>query len=132
MASTELWSDLNESGLAAGDLRYLARRRRLLRAWPWVGGSLLLVLLGVGAWLYLTRPRLADPGFVWRALEAGTLDPATLSLLAALVPVLLLGLLGLAALLILMGFAVAANERRMLRLLDEVTGPRAPVPPQSR
>ncbi len=76
--------------LTAKDREYLQRRARLLRAWPWVGGALLLALVGLGGWMWWRVPKLINPWQVARQLNAGGLEPGTLELMAMLLPIIVL------------------------------------------
>ena len=92
-----------------------------MRAWPWLGGALLLVLAG---WLWWRTPKLINPWRVMQHLSAGDLQPGTLELMAVMLPIMVLACLGLVALLILFGFQAMRNESRLLRLLQRVQSDR--------
>lgn len=98
---------------------FLKRRRRLVRAWPFVGGGLLAALVLFSAWLYVRTPLLINPVEIVRRIEGGGVDSATLLTLAGLVPVLLLSCIFLLFVLIAFGFAKFRTESKYLALLAE-------------
>lgn len=93
-------------------LRQLALGRKLL------AGGLLLWLAAL-TWLVLQHPLMTNPLHLLRQLEQNALDPATLSVLAMLTP-LLFALVGLLMLfLLLLGLGCLTQEARLLKLLNE-------------
>ena len=106
---------MNES-----DRRFLQRRRRLARSWNLVGAALLLVLVGTAATLYFRVPLLANPLYVIGLLKDGNLEPASMELMAIILPVVFLLCLGVAAITVGFGFATFAYERRYLAIIDEL------------
>jgi hypothetical protein len=100
--------------------RFLARRRRLTRFWPLGGTALLAMVLALLIGLYLRVPLLVDPFAVAEQLHAGSIEEATLLLMAALLPLLSLACFLLLVALILFMFAAFANERRYLRAIDSL------------
>jgi len=97
----------------------LCRRRRLVTIWPKIAVVLILLTIGFFAFLFITQPLLVNPAYVLAQLEAGTLDPATQALLAAMAPLLLLTVGVLLIILILFVTMGMINERRLLGLIDE-------------
>jgi hypothetical protein len=59
------------------------------------------------------------PGRAVEAALAGRIDRSTLLVMAALLPTVMLALLATAAIVVVFGFAVCANERRLLRIIDQ-------------
>ena len=47
--------------LSDEERRFLVKRARLVRTWRYVRAILLAVLIGLGIWLFLTIPLLANP-----------------------------------------------------------------------
>jgi hypothetical protein len=97
--------------------RFLAKRTRLVRAWRYVGTVLLLALVGLGAWLFFSRPLLANPWAVMAGLEDGTIADAMLVLMAGMLPVVVLLCLVLAVAMVLFAFAAFLNERRYQQII---------------
>jgi len=97
----------------------LERRRRLVAVWPKLAAVLILLTVGFFVFLFIAQPLLVNPAHVLTQLEAGTLDSATLALLATMAPMLLLTVGVLLILLILFVTAGMINERRLLGLIDE-------------
>jgi len=92
--------------------RQVVLGRRLL-----LGG--LVVWLGALVWLVLRHPLMTNPLHLLRQLEQNAVDPATLSVLAILTP-LLFGLVALLLLfLLLLGLGCMIQEGRLLRLLRD-------------
>jgi hypothetical protein len=98
-------------------LSFLEKRRRLTRLWPWVGSMLLLLLVALAAWLWVSVPWLINPWAVSAALESATLTDSTRTLMAAMLPVVMLTLLLVVAVMIVLAFAAFSNERRLIQLL---------------
>ena len=103
--------------LSPMDRIYLQKRERMVRYWPWAGGALLIALLALVGWMWWNVPHLVNPWAVSMEIQAGTLSDGSALLMAAMLPVLTLTLLAFAVVVVVLGFAVAANERRLLRLL---------------
>lgn len=99
-------------------LKTLDKRRRLVRLWPLVGSLTLLALGALAVWLWFWNPYLINPLAVAEALEAQTMVPGTLALLAMFAPLLLLLVLLVSAILLLLGFAIMKRESDYLALID--------------
>jgi hypothetical protein len=82
--------------------------------------ALLLVLLVFGSWLLTARPLLANPFEVMRLLEQDAIEQATLILMAAMLPIMMLACLGLLAAILAFAHFGFLNERRYLRLLGRL------------
>jgi len=106
--------------LTAVDERFLERRRRLVRIWPWVGSGLAVVIVGFWGYLVVRRPLLANPIHLMHELERHAVSEATLIVLAAIGPLMLLvtGLLLLVV--VAFTFAAMANERRLIAMVDRL------------
>lgn len=91
-------------------LRQVTFGRRLI-----LGG--LVVWLGALVWLVLRYPLMTNPLHLLRQLEQNAVDPATLSVLAMLTP-LMFGLIALLLLILLLfGLGCMIQEGRLLGLL---------------
>ncbi len=97
--------------------RFIIRRVKLVRAWPWAGSALIVLICGLGAWLYTTRPLLVDPFAVLARVHDDSIPASTLTFMAALLPVAVLTCLFLAIVIVLFAFAAFAIEKKYLALL---------------
>lgn len=102
------------------DLEFLESRRRFAATWNVVGVVLIVALVALGGWLFLTKPQLANPMWAAGQVAQGLVEQPTLELTAVLLPAKVLGYLGGVAVVILLGFLVFANERRYLRTIDDL------------
>jgi hypothetical protein len=109
--------------LSPTDRKFIAKRSRLVRRWPWAGALLLVLLAALGLWLWFEVPFMVNPWAVSAGLEAGSLPESTRVLMAAILPVVVLLLLAFAVAVVLLTFVAFANERRLLRLLERAAGP---------
>ncbi len=96
---------------------FLARRRRLLRFWPYAGAFAGLAWLGLVAWLGLFVPLLVSPFEVQQRLQADKLAEDSAALMAVMLPVII-DLCLLLTLVVIAFSAVALNtERKYLDIL---------------
>lgn len=102
------------------DAQFLDKRRRFVRTWNLVGTALLAALAALTAWLFTASPSLVNPPQVAAEIARGALPQSTLELMAGLLPVVVLMLLGVTALVVMVGFAVVATERRYLRIIEDL------------
>jgi hypothetical protein len=103
--------------LNAEDMAFLRRRERRMRAWPLAGSLLFLLLAALVAWLFLSRPLLVDPHELVRQLRSGTIDTATIYLLAGLFPLAFLVLMSFGFAFLALSFSAMSNERRLIQIL---------------
>ncbi len=96
---------------------FLNKRTKMVRIWPRMGALLIVVELGLAAWLYWKHPLLINPQSVSSKLRAGSLPDSTLSLMAAFLPFIMLVCLALLGLLILFSFLALGNERKHLDII---------------
>ncbi|MBU2490461.1 MAG: hypothetical protein KKA60_13830 [Proteobacteria bacterium] len=99
--------------------RFLKMRRSMNRAWPWLGSFLLVFV--AGAWLWLARfsPLMFNPFNLVERLGAGDVDPATLSLLAAMGSLAFVTIGFLLFCVVLLLFGSMATEKKLLRIIDQ-------------
>jgi hypothetical protein len=102
---------------------FLAKRAWLVRAWPVVGTLLLFFVLGLGVWLFLSRPLLANPFVVMARLKDDSISSSILSLMAGLLPVVVLMCVVLALAIVLFGFAAFAIEKKYIALIERWVEP---------
>lgn len=105
--------------LSREDASFLEKRSKLTRSWPWAGGAMLIALGLLTLWLWFTAPYLLRPWTVAAQIEAGTLAQSTVTLMAAILPLMVLGLLMFAVAMVLFCFVAFANERRLIRIIRQ-------------
>lgn len=112
-------------------IAFIARRRRQIRAWPWLAALLLALLAGAYAWLWKVAPHNLDPGVILEEYNMRRLADQELILLAARGSMAMIAC-GLAVLVLVIMVSLALwNEHRLIRLIEEVsraTGSEAGAP----
>ncbi len=106
--------------LNSEEKKLLERRSRAVRTWPFAGGALLCLLVGLGVWMFLFQPGLANPFFVIERIGSDSLPAGDLALMAAMLPILVLTCLALAVVMIIFGFAGIRNEGRLLAVIQRL------------
>lgn len=104
--------------LSDEEQRFLVKRARLVRTWRYVGAILLLMLIGLGIWLFLTMPLLANPLIVMEQLKSDSIPESMLMLMASMLPIVVLMCLALAVTTVLFTFAAFSNEKKYLKLIQ--------------
>lgn len=108
--------------MTTDEMRFLTRRRRLVRTWPLVGAVLLCLITGLAAWLFLTRPLLANPFTVISMLKGNSIPASTLALMAGLLPIAVLTCMILVLVMVLFAFASFVNEKKYLAMIQRIVG----------
>ncbi|GHA15101.1 hypothetical protein [Oceanisphaera arctica] len=115
---------------------FIARRSWLSNNWPLVGKTLLVLVLTLTAWLWTSTPHLVNPWAVAADLQSGALPDASIPLMAALLPMMTLTLLLFIALAIGLAFSAFANERRLIRIINQRLSLKDPIheeqPPEEK
>ena len=106
------------------DYQFLRERRKLCRRWPLVGGGTMLFLLLAYALLAMNFPVIANPAFVYNALSRNELGIDVIQMLAMMAPVLFIALFIVLGVILSLGFAVMRKEKRLLDIIDRLTGNR--------
>jgi hypothetical protein len=106
--------------LTAADSTFISRRSSLVKYWPVAGSLLLLMLIGLGVWLWIDVPWLINPREVMHALEAGKLADSTLTLMAMMLPFVMLACIVFSVLFVLLAWRGFKNERRLLDIIDRL------------
>lgn len=101
------------------DRRFLLKRAKLVRTWPFVGAILLTILIGLGIWLFLTRPLLVNPLNVMTRLENNSIPESTVTLMAGMLPIVVSMCLLLAVMIVLFVFAALSNEKKYLKIIQQ-------------
>ena len=107
--------------LSDEERRFLVKRARLVRTWRYVRAILLAVLIGLGIWLFLTIPLLANPLVVMAQLKSDAIPESMLMLMASMLPIVVLMCLALAVTTVLFTFAAFSNEKKYLKLIQRIS-----------
>ena len=105
------------------EIRFVANRAKFVKAWPPVGGVLMCLAIGVGVWLFLFKPLLANPFAVLSKLNSDSIPASTLALMAGLLPLSVLVCIALAIAIVLFGFAAFANEKKYIAMIQRLIEP---------
>ena len=106
--------------LTSADKLFIERRERLTKLWPIAGIGCLVLIAVFSVWLWLNVPYLIDPWRVIESLESEALPESTMGIMLVMLPIVMIALLVFAFIIVLLGFAAFANERRMIRLLRKM------------
>lgn len=113
--------------MTPAQLAHIARRRRQIRAWPWLAAVLLLLLAGAYAWLWKVAPHNLDPGVILEEYNMRRLADQELIMLAARGSAALIAC-GLAVLVLVVLVSLALwNEHRLIRMLEALGGGDTPA-----
>lgn len=102
------------------DHQFLSKREKFVKAWPWLGGTLILFMLGYVGFLWFTKPLLANPLYVLEQLQQDAIPTSTLVLMAGMLPEAILMCFGLAGALLAFSFSVMATEKKYLRMIAQL------------
>jgi len=106
--------------LTPKQLTFLQRRRPLVRIFPWMAGILLTMTAVTFTALILKSPLVFNPHYVLARLQANTLCPATIKLMAGMLPLMSLTCLFAVAALALVMISALAHERTYLRIIEQL------------
>lgn len=105
-------------GLSEAESSFVAKRSRLNRHWPWAGSILLVLIIALAGWLWVSVPHLVNPWAATAGLRSGTLPDSTITLMAAILPIVMLTFLVFVVIMVVLMFVAFANERRLIRLIN--------------
>ena len=94
--------------------KFLATRTGFVKAWKYIGTILLVSVIGLGTWLFLSKPLLANPFMVLSRLKSDSIPSSAMTLMTGLLPVVVLMCVLLAITIVLFAFAAFSNERKYL------------------
>lgn len=99
--------------------KFLEKRKRLLKFWPWAGSSLLLLIIGLAIYFYIRIPLIINPWEVISRLESGTLAKSSLETMAVLLPIVFGLVFFLLVVIGVLIFMALANEKKYHRILQD-------------
>lgn len=103
--------------LTALESLYLEKRAKMTRHWRWVGSAMMVFLVALAVWMWITVPYLVNPWAVSAGLESGALADSTISIMAAMLPIVMLSFLTFGAAAIVLAFVAFSNERRLIQII---------------
>ncbi len=103
------------------DLGFVAKRRTLIRRWNAVGWALITLIIAALGFLFLTSPLLVNPWETMARVRTDSISTSTLQLMAVMLPVVFLGSFMLLVVIVAFQFAAAANERRLIGIIDSLS-----------
>jgi len=106
--------------LTEADKKFIERRRSLAKRSLLVGIILLVAIIGVAVFLFFSSPLLMNPRETANLLEAERVPPPTMAEMAAKLPVVFLVCCGLLVAMVLFQIASAANERKLLKIVESL------------
>lgn len=69
-------------------IRFLRKRKSLVKSWPIIALIFFALIIGYCVWVYYSFPLLLNPLELMAQLETGNVNKTTLSILAAMAPLL--------------------------------------------
>jgi hypothetical protein len=106
--------------LSERDARFVEQRRLLAQRWRVVGWALFAAIAAVVGFLFLQSPMLVSPWEVAGRIRTDSIPTATLQIMSLILPLAILGCFVLLAVVVAFQFAAAANERRLLAIIDSL------------
>lgn len=122
MDTLEYWADhkMRADEITDKEQKFLAARAKIIRAGPLVGGMLVCLFVGLGIWLFLYHPLLANPLTVLARLQDESISTATLMLMAALLPFFVLLCLVLMLTIAMLCIATVINEKKYITIIQRL------------
>jgi len=106
--------------LKESQIELLNKRKLLIRLWPWVGTTLLVLIILFWGYLFFKSPLLVNPYYVFDRIQDNSLPDSTITLLAVLSPIAFLTCGFLVLTIVLFLFALMANERKLIDIIDNL------------
>ena len=100
---------------------FVETRAKFARNWPIVGSTSLALVFALGGWIWLTRPLFINPWAVFSRIEANSLPETTFTLMAAMLPIVVLTCLFVLMVCLALFFAAFSNERKHLAIIHRLT-----------
>ena len=110
--------------LTQSQKKFIDKRTRLLKIWPSFVAVLVILWGGASLFFYFRFPLFANPFFVIEQLEKNQLEPTTMMLLSAMLPVIVMTVSFLLLILILLFTDRMLTEKKLLKIIDILKGNR--------
>ena len=110
--------------LTTHEKAFVEKRARFVRNWPVVGTAALIVVCGLAVWLWFSTPLLINPWAVISGLRTESIPESTLSLMAAMLPVVSVACLFVLVVVLLLSFAAFSNEKKLITVIERLTSSR--------
>ncbi len=104
--------------LLTSETEFLKSRKKLLFFWKILGPGLSVIYIALVSWLLIEVPMFVNPFSVMTGIENGDIPSSTLSLMAGVLPVVVIAMLAVMASLILFSFCAFSRERKYLEIID--------------
>jgi Na+/proline symporter len=104
--------------LTQSQKEFIDKRTRLHKYWPSMVAVLALLWGGASLFFYFRFPLFANPFFVIEQLEKNRLEPTTMMLLSAMLPVIVMSVSFLLLILILLFADRMLTEKKLLKIID--------------
>lgn len=106
--------------LSPAEKKFVEKRERRVKYWPYFGAASLVLVAAYSIWLWVKMPHLIRPWRVIESLEAGTLSESTMAVMAVILPIVMAMLLVFAFIIVLLWFVAFYNERRLIQLVRKM------------
>lgn len=106
--------------LTEQETAFVKQRIRLVRSWPVVGSICGVLVIGFTVWLWISRPLLVNPWEVLSRLKSASIQDSTMTLMAAMLPIVFLACIFLLLALIAICFLAFSNERKHLAIIQRL------------
>ena len=103
--------------LDTSDESYIDRRTKLVNCWRWVGAFLFALIAGLFLWLGMRAPLMINPWETAGRIEEESLGAPMVMLMAAMLPVTMVGLFLCLVSIIVFAYVAFANERRLIDII---------------
>ncbi len=97
--------------------RFLRKRKKMVRAWPYAGGVMLVLIIGIMVQMFITQPIMLNPFIVMEQVNEGLIETGTLHMMAMMVPVMFLLCFSLVIIAVILGFSVIQIEKRYIGII---------------
>ncbi len=103
--------------LTAQEKMFVEKRAKLAQSWPIVGSMIFIVILVFAGWLWLSNPYLINPWAVFAEINSGSIPHSTLTLMAAILPVVMITCLFILIIGLVFSFVAFSNERKHIAII---------------
>ena len=101
--------------------KFIAKRKKLAKIFPVVGGGLFALIICFLIWAYLRTPMLLNPYAIKEKITNNTMQYSTLTLMSLMFPVAMWALFSSIIALIGFMFSLNALERKYLKIIERTT-----------